>query len=35
MRLSFVVNDDRMTPLATSGAKAYFEPFALQAQGIE
>ena len=35
MRLSFVVNDDRITPLATSGAKAYFEPFALQAQGVE
>jgi hypothetical protein len=27
--------DDRVPPLATSGAKYFFEPYALDAQGVE
>ena len=35
VRLVFNYVDDRVPPLATSGAKTYFEPFMLKAQGID
>jgi hypothetical protein len=35
VRLTFTQIDDRVPPLATSGAKAYFEPYALDAQGVQ
>jgi hypothetical protein len=33
--LLFLHIDDRIIPLTTGGAKAYFEPYMLQAQGVE
>jgi len=33
VRLTFDYIDSRVPPLAQSGAKAYFEPYALDAQG--
>lgn len=35
LRLEFILIDDRVTPLTTGGAKAFFEPYMLQAQGVE
>ena len=34
VRLNFVQIDDRIPRLATGGAKALFEPYMLQAQGV-
>lgn len=34
VRLTFNYVDDRVPKLASSGAKAFFEPYALQAQGV-
>lgn len=35
IRLIFNYVDDRVAPLATSGAKQFFEPHAMEAQGVE
>jgi hypothetical protein len=35
LRLVLIHVDDRVTQLATSGAKAFFEPYALRAQGVD
>ena len=35
VRLTFYHIDDRVKRLATSGAKAFFEPYARDAQGVE
>lgn len=35
VRLVFLRIDDRVTPFTTGGAKAFFEPYMLKAQGVE
>jgi hypothetical protein len=32
--MTFIYIDDRVVPYTTGGAKAYFEPFMLEAQGV-